>query len=822
MKSQSSLERMLIISAVIIVATISLIFIYYGFNQIVKSQSTNYISNIYFSNIYYVNNTMLITTKNNASIGNDVSAYLNVTFINGTKSTYDIEYKLTSTYVTQDNEKIYEFNTQSFNLNLKNTSYLKIGLVFVKTNGISLEPEYNSTNRVTYYPLNAFSTLEAYTLNVTTSGGGIVSPNTTRYYYSGTKVVLNATPLENYSFVGWDGYGLGNYTGPNSTDVIKIGGNIREIAEFEPKIPIYFNSTYPNIPFEVGFKNYTTNTTVALAQNQQYKYSFSKYYNSSTGVRYSLLSVSGCGYSGNNQTITVTRNLSHCQIFANYVKQYNLMMYSNDSNSGSVYPENDTWYESGSSVQIIATPKNGYAFSNWVGSGSGNYTGNNDSSTIVMNSPIKETAYFVPMEFVYVSSNKQITFKYDGHTYQTNRSIEVPQNSEFSLYNPNYDTNIPGYYYSSEVSRYPLTINSTGTTCALSGTTFTAANTSSSANHSCTIELEEQPTPQYALIFNESLNGGTETPNLNYGSIYFSNGTQAQHINWIDANTIVSFYAGNNNAGYGFKTFTDEAGTSYDGYTLIGYSGTDGVATTPYPASANNYEPIGGFFGGYGWDCGDYVVYTSEITDTIQNNAEINMTAPAIENANYISTSNITEGNVNIKIHYVYYNLSFTAQGSSNCDSFSEGLSSRVLSEENITYNVSQVASYSNYTSGIGNYTLYNILSQSDSYGGGSASLSYSSDIDIFKNSQFLSPEFTSIYQNINNYMNSKFPYSIEPFQDGSPRYENVVSYWYNLSGITVYSNYIEGTPSYSLQIYSYSTSGSVSVNENLQISSTP
>ena len=229
MKSQSSLERMLIISVVIIVATMSLIFIYYGFHQIVKSQNINYISNIYFSNIYYVNNTMLITTKNNASIGNDVSAYLNVTFINGTKSTYDIEYKLTSAYATQDNEKIYEFNTHSFILNLKNTTYLKIGLVFVKTNGISLQPDYNSTNRVTYYPLNAFSNLEAYTLNVTTSGGGIVSPNTTQYYYSGTKVVLNATPLENYSFVGWDGYGIGNYTGPNSTDVIKIGSGQRSI-----------------------------------------------------------------------------------------------------------------------------------------------------------------------------------------------------------------------------------------------------------------------------------------------------------------------------------------------------------------------------------------------------------------------------------------------------------------------------------------------------------------------------------------------------------------------------------------------------------------
>lgn len=52
------------------------------------------------------------------------------------------------------------------------------------------------------------------------------------------------------------------------------------------------------------------------------------------------------------------------------------------------------WRNSGAALSIRATPGTGYMFTNWIGNGTGSYTGSANPSSITMGGPITETATF--------------------------------------------------------------------------------------------------------------------------------------------------------------------------------------------------------------------------------------------------------------------------------------------------------------------------------------------------------------------------------------------------------------------------------------------
>ena len=60
---------------------------------------------------------------------------------------------------------------------------------------------------------------------------------------------------------------------------------------------------------------------------------------------------------------------------------------------GTVKPASG-WKNAGQSYSISATPNTGYKFMSWTGTGTGSFTGTIASATIMMNSPITETANF--------------------------------------------------------------------------------------------------------------------------------------------------------------------------------------------------------------------------------------------------------------------------------------------------------------------------------------------------------------------------------------------------------------------------------------------
>ncbi|MBO3809764.1 MAG: hypothetical protein FGF50_09265, partial [Candidatus Brockarchaeota archaeon] len=104
-----------------------------------------------------------------------------------------------------------------------------------------------------------------------------------------------------------------------------------------------------------------------------------------TGVMYVWTSTSGLMTSQSGQ-LTVS---SSGYVIATYKTQYSLTVQVSPGGSGTTSLGPGTyWYDSGSLVQISASPNSGWAFEQWVGSGSGSYSGTSSSASVTMNGPI--------------------------------------------------------------------------------------------------------------------------------------------------------------------------------------------------------------------------------------------------------------------------------------------------------------------------------------------------------------------------------------------------------------------------------------------------
>jgi N-acetylneuraminic acid mutarotase len=91
-----------------------------------------------------------------------------------------------------------------------------------------------------------------------------------------------------------------------------------------------------------------------------------------------------------SHTIIPTTNKTYT---ATFQTQYFLTMIA--GTGGTVTPASG-WQDAGRRVTIRARPNPGFTFVDWVGSGTGSYTGTNDPASITMDGPISEMANFSP------------------------------------------------------------------------------------------------------------------------------------------------------------------------------------------------------------------------------------------------------------------------------------------------------------------------------------------------------------------------------------------------------------------------------------------
>ncbi|MDG6910610.1 MAG: hypothetical protein JRN08_09595, partial [Nitrososphaerota archaeon] len=92
-----------------------------------------------------------------------------------------------------------------------------------------------------------------------------------------------------------------------------------------------------------------------------------------------------------------------------YHHQYTLTVAAYPS-AGGTTALSDSWEDAGGSVQVSQTASQGWKFEGWNGTGTGSYSGSSNSSSVMMNSPIAESATFYPGLQISAGANGAVSY----------------------------------------------------------------------------------------------------------------------------------------------------------------------------------------------------------------------------------------------------------------------------------------------------------------------------------------------------------------------------------------------------------------------------
>jgi len=257
---------------------------------------------------------------------------------------------------------------------------LSISLTATNTTAtIGIPDELVATVKLLGYPISGA------TVNFTANKTAKFNPNITTTDSSGD-AYTELTSLQQGKIKIYASFGnVSANTTINFLQPVYITFNVSKMYNTTQTVLVVDGSQYSYINLPVTF---------AYSQNSKHTYAFySPIQQGSAGnARYVYYSISGCNLNA-QQGILIAR--SNCTVAATYKMQYYLSMVVNPSGAGSTIPPmgGNNWYYSGSLVYIIAIPYRSI-FQDWTGSGTGSYTGNSITATVVMNSPITEQANF--------------------------------------------------------------------------------------------------------------------------------------------------------------------------------------------------------------------------------------------------------------------------------------------------------------------------------------------------------------------------------------------------------------------------------------------
>ncbi|HZY70499.1 MAG TPA: hypothetical protein VFF67_05930 [Thermoplasmata archaeon] len=265
-----------------------------------------------------------------------------------------------------------------------------------------LGPSINVTTGSTYN----LSFTAAYRVEATAGVGGSVSNGSPGWVASGTNRSFTETPNSGYTFTGWEGTGVGSYSGPRPTASVVVGGPVTEVAGFAPLASDRFNVTF----LESGIPS---------------------------GTLWSV-DVSGAGYASDRPTITVPSllscsagtagrySLSVPDAFANgtgetrfsaisyptefctdggtvvgvaFEERFRVGVTSTDGGAASVSAgglvgPGPVWVPNGSPVELVAQAAAGFRFVEWEGSGTGAYSGTSAFENFTPAASVDELAVF--------------------------------------------------------------------------------------------------------------------------------------------------------------------------------------------------------------------------------------------------------------------------------------------------------------------------------------------------------------------------------------------------------------------------------------------
>jgi len=196
-----------------------------------------------------------------------------------------------------------------------------------------------------------------YYLSMEADGGGTVSP-VSGWYDAGSRVSISTTPSNAYDFVGWDGGGVGAYSGTLGSYALTIDGPITQVAEFVsvPMKTLTLRSEFGSVSGAGEYREGLTATfrvSPDIVEEGGVRHVFTGWSSGSTG-----------GYTGsdNPASIVLERDISEV---AQWQTQYYLSLAS------PVEIEGQGWYDTNEFVTLQVPPPSGFlirtVFVRWEG-----------------------------------------------------------------------------------------------------------------------------------------------------------------------------------------------------------------------------------------------------------------------------------------------------------------------------------------------------------------------------------------------------------------------------------------------------------------------
>ncbi|PWT90000.1 MAG: hypothetical protein C5B55_10395 [Blastocatellia bacterium] len=227
-----------------------------------------------------------------------------------------------------------------------------------------------------------------YMLTMNAGSNGSVGP-ASGFFNSGQSVQITGTPNGGFVFGSWTGTGTGSFTGSTNPATVTMNGPITETASFTQnnvQLTIQTNPAGRTISIDGGaalvapqtiMRQAGSSVTIATTSPQA----------GAAGTQYVFANWSDSGGISHSVTVPATATT----YTANFTTQYQLTM---SAGAGGTVAPATGFFNSGQSVQIMATPNAGFTFNGWGGTGTGSVTGATNPATVTMNGPITETASF--------------------------------------------------------------------------------------------------------------------------------------------------------------------------------------------------------------------------------------------------------------------------------------------------------------------------------------------------------------------------------------------------------------------------------------------
>jgi alpha-tubulin suppressor-like RCC1 family protein len=300
--------------------------------------------------------------------------------------------------------------------------YINPGTRWLFTDVVTNDPDLNACiptpTTPTTYTVN-FSAQYLLTTSVSPTSGGSIAANPSSsdgFYDSGTSVQLTGTAATGFTFDHWTGDLTGS-TNPQSLSMTaphSVTGNFVGLAS------ITVNTSPAGLSIQVDGASYTSPQTFQWVVGSSHTIATTSPQAGPVGSRYAFGTWSDAGALSHS----VMTPASGTTYTANFTTQYLLTTSVSPALSGTIAANpssTDGYYNSGTPVQVTATPASNFTFGNWTGG----ITGSTNPQSVLMNNAQSVTANFVSANTVTVNTSPAgLSIQVDGASYTAPQTFQ--------------------------------------------------------------------------------------------------------------------------------------------------------------------------------------------------------------------------------------------------------------------------------------------------------------------------------------------------------------------------------------------------------------